>query len=122
MEFMRAAIDASQQNVTGEARVRLYKGSVRVLGRRSPVSLYSEDLVTFEEDQGAYDQADAGGFIRLWGLPTGVHAHVHPQVPDATDATDGAVAELDQPPGSLPDRAATPSRPAHRRSGQLTGP
>jgi len=68
MKFLRAAIDASQENVTGEARLRLYKGSVRVTGRRSPVSLYSEDLVTFEEDQGAYDQAEAGGFIRLQGL------------------------------------------------------
>ena len=48
--------------------MRLYKGSVQVTGRRSPVSLYSEDLVTFEEDEGAYDQADATGFIRLQGL------------------------------------------------------
>jgi argininosuccinate synthase len=68
MDFMRAAIDASQKNVTGDVRVKLYKGTVTILGRRSPVSLYSEDLVTFEEDEGAYDQADAGGFIRLQGL------------------------------------------------------
>ena len=67
MEFMRAAIDASQRNVTGEARVKLFKGSVQVMGRRSPVSLYSESLSSFEED-GGYDQADAGGFIRLQGL------------------------------------------------------
>jgi argininosuccinate synthase len=71
MDYMRAAIEASQQNVTGDVRLRLYKGVVAVLGRRSPVSLYSEDLVTFEEDQGAYDQADAGGFIRLQGLRLG---------------------------------------------------
>ena len=68
MDMMRAAIEASQVNVTGEVRVKLYKGNVIVLGRRSPVSLYSEQLVTFEEDEGAYDQADAGGFIRLQGL------------------------------------------------------
>jgi argininosuccinate synthase len=68
MDFMRAAIESSQRNVTGEVRVKLYKGNVIVLGRRSPVSLYSEDLVTFEEDEGNYDQADAGGFIRLQGL------------------------------------------------------
>jgi len=67
MEFMRAAIDASQRNVTGEARVKLFKGSVQITGRRSPVSLYSESLSSFEED-GGYDQADAGGFIRLQGL------------------------------------------------------
>jgi argininosuccinate synthase len=71
MDYMRAAIEASQQSVTGDVRLRLYKGVVAVLGRRSPVSLYSKDLVTFEEDQGAYDQADAGGFIRLQGLRLG---------------------------------------------------
>jgi argininosuccinate synthase len=68
MDFLRAAIDASQKNVTGDVRVKLYKGAVHVTGRRSPFSLYSEDLVTFEEDEGAYDQADATGFIRLQGL------------------------------------------------------
>ena len=67
MDFLRAAITASQENVTGEARVRLYKGSVQVTGRRSPVSLYNESLASFEED-GGYDQADATGFIRLQGL------------------------------------------------------
>jgi len=68
MDMMRAAIDSSQRNVTGEVRLKLYKGNVTVLGRRSPVSLYSENLVTFEEDEGAYDQQDATGFIRLQGL------------------------------------------------------
>jgi len=68
MDFMRAAIDVSQQRVTGDVRVKLYKGNVIVTGRRSEFSLYSENLVTFEEDEGAYDQADAGGFIRLQGL------------------------------------------------------
>jgi argininosuccinate synthase len=70
MEFLRAAIEASQRNVTGEARVRLFKGSARVTGRRSPVSLYSEALSTFEDAGPAdtYDQADAAGFIRLQGL------------------------------------------------------
>jgi argininosuccinate synthase len=71
MDFLRAAMEASQINVTGEVRLELYKGSVIILGRRSPVSLYSEDMVTFEEDEGAYDQADAGGFIRLQGLRLG---------------------------------------------------
>jgi len=70
MEFVRAAIEASQRGVTGEARVRLYKGSARVTGRRSPVSLYSEALSTFEDAGPAdtYDPADAAGFIRLQGL------------------------------------------------------
>ena len=68
MDFLRAAIDASQTRVSGDVRLRLYKGNVIVSGRRSPNSLYSEELATFEEDEGAYDQADAGGFIRLQGL------------------------------------------------------
>ena len=67
MDFLRAAIDASQRNVTGEARLRLYKGAVQVTGRRSPVSLYDTALVSFDE-AGGYDQRDAGGFIRLQGL------------------------------------------------------
>jgi argininosuccinate synthase len=70
MEFMRAAIEASQRSVTGEARMRLFKGSVRVSGRRSPVSLYSEALSSFEDAGPAdtYQPADAAGFIRLQGL------------------------------------------------------
>ena len=70
MDFLRAAIDASQENVTGEARVQLYKGAVRVSGRRSPVSLYSEALASFDDagEADSYDQRDATGFIRLQGL------------------------------------------------------
>jgi argininosuccinate synthase len=70
MEFLRVAIEKSQENVTGEVRLKLYKGNVRVTGRRSPVSLYSEATVTFEDAGPAdtYRQADATGFIRLQGL------------------------------------------------------
>jgi argininosuccinate synthase len=73
MEFLRAAIDRSQNNVTGEARVRLYKGSAWITGRRSPVSLYDETLSSFEDggEAAGYDQADAGGLIRLQGLRLG---------------------------------------------------
>ena len=71
MDFLRASVEASQKNITGEVRLKLYKGAVRITGRRSPNSLYSERLATFEEDDGAYDQADAGGFIRLQGLRLG---------------------------------------------------
>ena len=67
MRFLRAAIEQSQENVTGEARVQLYKGSAQVTGRRSPVSLYSESTVTFEESQTEYRQSDATGFIRIQG-------------------------------------------------------
>jgi argininosuccinate synthase len=68
MAFLRAAIERSQENVTGEARLRLFKGCAQVTGRRSPVSLYSESTVTFEDSATEYRQADAGGFIRLQGL------------------------------------------------------
>ena len=66
-EMMQAAIDASQENVTGSVRLKLYKGSVSVVGRKSPASLYSREHVTFEEDT-VYNQADATGFIRLNAL------------------------------------------------------
>ncbi|MEM9009821.1 MAG: argininosuccinate synthase [Pseudomonadota bacterium] len=66
--MLQAAIDESQGHVTGTVRLRLYKGSVEVIGRWSEHSLYSEAHVTFEEDAGAYDQADAAGFIKLNAL------------------------------------------------------
>ena len=67
-EMLQAAIDHSQAKVSGTVRLKLYKGSVTVTGRRSPHSLYSEKVVTFEDDQGAYDQRDAAGFIKLNAL------------------------------------------------------
>ncbi|MAB14137.1 MULTISPECIES: argininosuccinate synthase [Parvibaculum] len=67
-EMLQAAIDKSQEMVTGTVRLKLYKGSVSVIGRKSPYSLYSAQHVTFEDDAGAYDQKDAEGFIRLNAL------------------------------------------------------
>jgi argininosuccinate synthase len=67
-EMLQAMIDKSQEDVEGDVRLKLYKGNVIVTGRRSPKSLYSDALVTFEDDRGAYDQKDAEGFIRLNGL------------------------------------------------------
>ncbi|MFN5760010.1 MAG: argininosuccinate synthase [Sphingomonadaceae bacterium] len=67
-EMLQAAIDHSQHNVTGTVRLKLYKGGVYVVGRKSPMSLYSEKIVTFEDDAGAYDQRDAQGFIKLNAL------------------------------------------------------
>jgi len=66
--MLQAAIDASQASVTGRVQVKLYKGNVAVIGRESPNSLYSMKHVTFEDDQGAYDQVDAQGFIKLNAL------------------------------------------------------
>ena len=67
-EMLQAAIDKSQEFVAGTVRLKLYKGNVIVIGRSSPYSLYAKDLVTFEDDQGAYDQKDAQGFIKLNAL------------------------------------------------------
>ncbi|HUD91199.1 argininosuccinate synthase [Sphingobium sp.] len=67
-EMLQAAIDYSQEKVTGTVRLKLYKGGVHVVGRKSPYSLYSEKVVTFEDDAGAYDQRDAAGFIKLNAL------------------------------------------------------
>jgi argininosuccinate synthase len=67
-EMLQALIDRSQEDVEGDVRLKLYKGNVIVTGRRSQKSLYRNDLVTFEDDRGAYDQKDAAGFIRLNAL------------------------------------------------------
>jgi argininosuccinate synthase len=67
-EMLQAAIDLSQAKVSGTVRLKLYKGSAQVVGRRSSNSLYSERHVTFEDDAGAYDQKDAEGFIKLNAL------------------------------------------------------
>ncbi|MEZ5922789.1 MAG: argininosuccinate synthase [Hyphomicrobiaceae bacterium] len=67
-EMLQALIDKSQEHVEGEVRLKLYKGNVIIVGRKSPKSLYSNQLVTFEDDRGAYDQKDAEGFIRLNAL------------------------------------------------------
>ena len=67
-EMLQAAIDHSQAKVTGTVRLKLYKGRADVVGRRSPHSLYSAQMVTFEDDAGAYDQRDAQGFIKLNAL------------------------------------------------------
>ncbi|HTT80391.1 MAG TPA: argininosuccinate synthase, partial [Stellaceae bacterium] len=66
-EMLQALIDKSQENVAGRVRLKLYKGSARVVGRQSADSLYSQAQVTFEEDQ-VYDQRDAEGFIKLNAL------------------------------------------------------
>jgi len=66
--MLQALIDESQNSVTGRVRLKLYKGNATVTGRESPHSLYSMKHVTFEDDQGAYDQVDAQGFIKLNAL------------------------------------------------------
>jgi argininosuccinate synthase len=67
-EMLQALIDKSQEHVSGTVRLKLYKGNATVIGRESPLSLYDQELVTFEEGTGGYDQRDAAGFIRLNAL------------------------------------------------------
>jgi argininosuccinate synthase len=73
-EMLQAAIDQSQASVSGQVRVKLYKGNVSIIGRSSPCSLYDQDLVTFEEGAAAYDHHDAAGFIKLNALRLRVKA------------------------------------------------
>jgi len=67
-EMLQALIDKSQEHVSGKVRVKLYKGNATVIGRESPLALYDQDLVTFEEGSSSYSQRDAAGFIRLNAL------------------------------------------------------
>ena len=71
-EALQALIDQTQENVTGTVRLKLYKGAAMIVGRKSPVSLYSLEHVTFEEDA-VYDQMDAAGFIKLNALRLALH-------------------------------------------------
>lgn len=72
-EALAAFVDSTQEIVTGEVRLKLYKGNIISAGAKSPYSLYSQEFVTFEHDD-VYDQADATGFINLFGLPLKVRA------------------------------------------------
>ena len=72
-EALAAFVDSTQETVTGEVRLKLYKGNIISAGATSPYSLYSQEFVTFERDD-VYNQADAGGFINLFGLPLKVRA------------------------------------------------
>ena len=96
-EMLQALIDKSQEPVSGTVRVKLYKGSATVVGRKSPNSLYSLQHVTFEEDAGAYDQRDAQGFIKLNAL------RLQP-VEQARRQLSGMAAAFDADPFDLPDR------------------
>ncbi len=72
-EALDAFVEVTQRDMTGQVRLKLYKGNVLLVGRRSPFSLYREDFATFGEED-VYNQADAEGFIKLFGLPLKVHA------------------------------------------------
>ena len=113
-EMLQALIDKSQEHVTGTVRMKLYKGNATVIGRESPLSLYDQDLVTFEEGSGGYDQRDAAGFIRLNALRLRIAAkrarRRHVKL---------AILETGKPPGRLSPRFGRLSgdvrAPARRR-------
>lgn len=73
---LTAFVDSTQENVSGDVRLKLYKGNIINSSVKSPFSLYSEDLATFSEDE-CYDQTDSAGFIHLFGLPTKVNAKLN---------------------------------------------
>ena len=85
---LRKALDAfvqtTEQNLTGTVRIKLYKGHAMLVSRKSPYSLYREDYVTFDQDD-VYNQADAEGFIRLFGLPLKVEAMLKVEGVGVTD-------------------------------------
>jgi len=98
---LRKALDAfvqeTEKSISGTVRLKLYKGQAMVVGRRSAHSLYREDYVTFDEDD-VYNQADAEGFIRLFGLPLKVAAHLreeHPADAMPPPAEDGEARDWD---------------------------
>ena len=72
-EAISAFVDSTQELLTGTVRMKLYKGSAIVAGRKSPNSLYSEEFATFSADE-VYDQSDAEGFINLFSLPLKIRA------------------------------------------------
>jgi argininosuccinate synthase len=67
-EALQKLIDHTQENVTGVIKLRLYKGNIEILSRESSKSLFDAEVATFEDDEGAYDQKDASGFIKLNAL------------------------------------------------------
>ena len=73
-EALSAFVSKTQETVTGDVKLRIYKGNVTSAGITSPYSLYSEDIATFDDDGGAYSQKDSEGFINLFGLPLKVKA------------------------------------------------
>ena len=104
-----AFVTATQETVTGTVRVKLFKGAATVVGRRAPRSLYSHDLATFGRSTG-YDQGDAAGFIRLFGLPAKVFAEINPELVRDLTPESGATVGEDGP------------RPAVQAPGRRSGP
>jgi len=113
-----AFLDSAHETVTGEVTVRLYRGHATPVARTSPHSLYREDLATFDED-GVYNHADAGGFIRLWGLPSGIAHRMRESVRDGAVGTpqeteDAVAGDEDAESRPEPQLPPTHETAAHR--------
>ena len=76
-EALSAFVDKTQENVTGDVKLKLYKGNMINAGVTSPYSLYDDEIASFGDDEGAYDQKDSAGFINLFGLPIKVQAKLN---------------------------------------------
>ncbi len=76
-ESLSAFVDKTQENVTGDVKLKLYKGNIINAGVTSPYSLYDDEIASFGDDEGAYDQKDSAGFINLFGLPVTVQAKLN---------------------------------------------
>jgi len=120
-EALDALVDRTQQDVTGRVRLKLYRGSATVVGRESPHSLYDERFVTFGEDD-VYQQSDAAGFIRLYGLPTRVAAlkrQAKAQAEAEREAEGSRWEGTDKT--ASPPPAPAPAPPGHSRRGFVAG-
>ena len=73
-EAISAFVDKTQETVTGDVKLKLYKGNIIYAGATSPYTLYDDEVASFGDDGGAYDQKDSAGFINLYGLPIKVKA------------------------------------------------
>jgi argininosuccinate synthase len=116
-EALDGFLDEALATTSGEVTVRLYKGHATAVARTSPHSLYREDLATFDADA-VYDQADAAGFIRLWGLPSGIaHRVRHGAIGGNGSAAPEAERTAAPDVTATPDVVApgSPHRPASRK-------
>ena len=120
-EAYDAFVNVTQQRVTGTVTLRLYKGSVNVVGRESVHALYDERFVTFGEDD-VYEQSDAAGFIRLFALPSRVRA-IKDQELAAAHSSGNGTSPVTASAASLPDAEPSPAGELagvddeHRRAG-----
>ena len=118
-EALQALIDHTQQRVNGTVTVKLFKGNVIIVGRSSADSLFDAKIVTFEEDEGAYNQADAGGFIKLNAL---AHAHRRGQGAGRPRAQAGRAESRPQAEGLSSGPGCAPAPAGARRQGRILAP